>query len=189
MRPSVYVVLWAPAVAGLPVPAFEGFRAYNFSRIKAIGGRAVSAVMEVPNVLATLTGSRKHRQKRQLDWSWYSGYHNNQAAEEAHWTDPSRNPFDICEIPEGKQLGAQCSGGSISVDHTDSWDTDHTDVHFTSWTMGPPDKRGWKLFAPVSSIADRTGASGASRASTPANSGTLPLTNGGGQIDRGGSPR
>ncbi|USW54860.1 hypothetical protein Slin15195_G081790 [Septoria linicola] len=159
MRPSVYVVLWATAVAGLPSSGCgDG---------------------EVPDVLAVLAGFGKRRRKRQSEWSWYSGYYNNQPAEEVHWTNPSRNPFDICETPEGKQLGAQCTGGSISADHTDGWYTDHTDVHFTSWTMGPPDKQGWNPFAPVSNTAGRTGTSGASRASTTANSGTLPVTNGG----------
>ncbi|KAI5362138.1 hypothetical protein Slin15195_G057900 [Septoria linicola] len=107
-------------------------------------------------------------------WNW--GWSNSWST--PGWSQPSRNPFDICETPEGKQLGASCSGGQLSTDETDGWYNEHTDVQFTSWTMGPPDKPGWNPFAPPATGVNRAGAVGGATIGGTRTGGTVNDTQG-----------
>ncbi|USW58426.1 hypothetical protein Slin15195_G117450 [Septoria linicola] len=190
------VVLLASTAVALPIPLLQDFDIDNVPPQEGPPARPVKVAETLAEVAPGPSTSRKLRKKRQYDWSWYTNWYipNNAGSregEDPHWTSPSRNPFDICETPEGKRLGAQCSGGSIQADHTDGWYTDHTDVHFTSWTIGPPDKPGWNPFAADSNSAlgaNRLGGNtiGGSRTNTIPNTGTLPINNGGGVINDGG---
>ncbi|KAI5359885.1 hypothetical protein Slin14017_G094460 [Septoria linicola] len=196
MKSLLSFVLLASTVVASPFPSLQDLDIDNVPAQEEPPEQQTTVAEVVAEAAPEPFTSRKLRKKRQYDWSWYTNWYtpNNAGSrevEDPHWTSPSRNPFDICETPEGKQLGAQCSGGSIQADHTDGWYTDHTDVHFTSWTMGPPDKAGWNPFAANSNGAlgaNRLGGStiGESRNNTIPNTGTLPIDNGGGVINNGG---
>ncbi|KAI5356763.1 hypothetical protein Slin14017_G126970 [Septoria linicola] len=137
MKLPLYILL--PAATGmaiaLPLPPLQDPQAIDSSLFQP----TVEIVSDLRSSTAD-PSKRKSRQKRQSDWSWYTGWNNNypniggtvSQPEEAHWTNPSRNPFDICDTPEGKQLGAQCSGG-------------------------PPDKPGWNPFTTTGNTGSRNG--------------------------------
>ncbi|CAK1364108.1 unnamed protein product [Cercospora beticola] len=93
---------------------------------------------------STETSSRQPasaREKRQYQWNWTVVW--------GTTLGPSTNPFDLFTSEQGKQLAAECSGGSYEEQHSsyDGYYTDYDKGSFVSWHVGPPNNSGWNPFA------------------------------------------